>query len=177
MNDGDPLYRSWKIRGSYFNRMLDCGYSNQWVQNALGYLPRNTLDEHKERLAFVAMGHKDGCRLTPAFCKDREIIVLSERILPKRGAAEDNPDVRYLTFVVLHEVAHAIRNHQSPLYDSLTREEAEAQEREADELALQWFNKHIAARQNRYLLPITLEEIHEAKIKNQIAMERFRNGV
>ena len=175
-DDDDPLYRSWMIRGSFFNRMLDCGDSNQWVQNALEYLPRDVLDEHKERLVIIAMGNKDGCRLTPSFCKNREIIVLSERVLPKPLMAEDHPHIRYFIFVILHEVAHAIRNHRSPIYDSLTESEANAQEKEADDLAFQWFNEHVMELQNPYLLPITPEEVQIAEVKNQAEMKRIYNG-
>ena len=171
------LYQPWTIRGSYFNRMLHCGnYYNQRVQNALMYLPRDTMEAHKERLAFVAMGHRDGCRLARALCENREIIILSERILPKRGAKEDKPDVRYFIYVVLHEVVHAIKNHRSPLYDSLTPEEVNAQEAEADDLALSWFNDHIAALRNPYLLALTREEVNEAQAKSRTAMEDLYYG-
>lgn len=54
MTEDDPLYRSWMIDGTSFNRMLDCGDRyNQWVQNALEYLPRDILDQHEDRLAFL----------------------------------------------------------------------------------------------------------------------------
>lgn len=164
----DPLYQSWILRGSYFNRMLDCGDRyNQWVQNALEYLPRDVLDEHKERLAFVAMGHRDGCRLARALCENREIIIVAEHILPKVGANEGQTDVRYFIYAVLHEVVHAIKKHRSPLYDSLTREDIEAQETEADELASEWFNAHIKALANPYLPPLTRAEVDGAKARSR----------
>lgn len=60
MTDDTLLYASWRIPGSYFNRMLDCGDRyNQWVQIAWEYLPRDVLDEHKDHLAFVAMGQRE----------------------------------------------------------------------------------------------------------------------
>ena len=50
--DLDKLYASWMIEGSYLNNMLDCGDRyNQWVENALRYLPVEVLDEHKDKLA------------------------------------------------------------------------------------------------------------------------------
>jgi hypothetical protein len=177
MTDDDLLYQSWIVQGSYFNRMLDCGdWNNQWVQNALGYLPRDILHEHKERLVFVAMGQRDGCRLARALCENREVIVLAEHVLPRSGANEGQPDVRYFIYVALHEVAHAIRKHRSPLYDSLTPEEAEAQEAEADDLALKWFNDHVAELANPYLPPLTREEIEQAQTRSRATMERLHNG-
>lgn len=177
MRGGDLLYQSWIVQGSYFNRMLYCGaWYNPWVENALRYLPREVLEEHKERLAFLAMGHRDGTRVARQLCETREIIILSEHVLPKRGADEGQPEVRYFTYVVLHEVAHAIRRHRSPLFDNLTPEENNAQEEEADAVALQWFNTHIAAVNNPHLPPITREEIEAAQAKNQEVMEKLYRG-
>lgn len=177
MTDDHLLDQSWMIRGSYFNRMLDCGdWYNQWVQNALEYLPRDVLDEHKERLVFVAMGQKDGCRLARVLCENREVIVLAEHVLPKAHANEGQPEVRYFIYVVLHEVVHAIKRHRSPLYDSLIPQEIEAQETEADDLALQWFNDHIKAHTNPYLPPITRKEINEARAKSRAVMEKLYAG-
>lgn len=178
MTDDDLLYQSWIARGSYFNRMLHCGdWYNRWVEIALHYLPRDLLDEHKERLAFLAMGQRDGCRVGRELCENREIIILSEHILPKSGAKETQSEVRYFIYVVLHEVAHAIRKHRSPLFDDLTTEENRAQEDEADALALQWFNDHIKALNNPYLPPLTREDIEDAQARNQELMKRLYKGV
>jgi len=177
MTDDDQLYESWMIDGSAFNQMLHCGDRyNQWVQNALEYLPRDILDEHKARLAFVATADRDGCRVARLLCQTREIIVLSECILPKAGADEGQPDVRYFIFVVLHEVVHAVKQHRSPLCDSLTQAEEAAQEREADDLAVEWFNAHIAALGNPYLQPLTRKDIDEAQARSQAAMDRLYRG-
>lgn len=177
MTDDDQLYDSWMIDGSLFNRMLHCGEQyNQWVQNALEYLPRDILEEHKDRLAFLATADKDGCRVARRLCEKREIIILSERILPKAGANESQPNVRYFIFVVLHEVVHAVKRHRSPLYDSLTREEAATQEREADDLALEWFNAHITALRSPYLRPLTREDIDEAQARSRVAMDTLYRG-
>ena len=53
MTDDRLLYQSSIIQGSYFNRMLDCGPYDRWVEIALEYLPRAVLDEHKESLMFI----------------------------------------------------------------------------------------------------------------------------
>jgi len=89
--------------------MLDCGtYYNEWVQHALSYLPEAMLAEHKDGLVFISTAQRDGCRMARGYCDTREVILLSERILPKHGAEEGQPEVRYFIYVVLHEVAHAI---------------------------------------------------------------------
>ena len=178
MMENDPLYQSWMIEGTSFNRMLDCGDRyNQWVQNALEYLPRNVLDEHKDRLAFFAMAHRDGCRVARVVRENREIIILSEHILPKAGATEGQADVRYFIYVVLHEVAHAVKQHRSPLYDCLTPEEVAAQESEANDLALKWFNDHISALGNPYLPSLSREEVRAAEAGSRAVMDRLYGGV
>lgn len=176
MTDDRLLYQSSIIRGSYFNRMLDCGPYNRWVEIALGYLPREVLDEHKENLAFISMAHRDGTRLARIICETREVIVLSEHVLPRGHAKEDQSEVRYFFYVVLHEIAHAIKKHRSPQYDSLTKEEFDAQEQEADDLAFKWFNDHIAEIANPHLTAITHVEIELAQDKSQEVMQRLLNG-
>ena len=167
----DPkFYQSSMVQGSYFNRMLDCGPFNRMVEIALAYLPPRVLDEHKERLAFVCMAHRDGTRLAQRLRETREIIVLSEHGLPDYNSHEGQRDFRYFIYIVLHETAHAIRKHRSPVYDSLDAREVEDQEKEADELALQWFNDHIAARANPHLPPLTREEIAQAQARTQKIM-------
>lgn len=122
------------------------------------------------------MAHRDGCRLARVLCETREIIILSDHVLPKGRTDEGQPEVRYFIYVVLHEIAHAIRKHKSPKYDSLIDEEFEAQEKEADALAFQWFNDHIAILENPYLPAITHEEIEQAQAKNQEVMKGLLNG-
>ena len=168
------LYASWRIPGSYLNRMLDCGDRyNQWVQIALEYLPRDILDAHKDRIAFIATGQRDGCRLARSLCETREVIVLAEHVLPKAHANEGQPAVRYFVYVVLHEVVHAIKRHRSTRDDSLTPQQKAEQEAEADGLALQWFNDHIAARANPCLPPLTQEDVEEAKRESRALMDRL----
>src|SRR5258705_13687125 len=88
--------------------------ARRWIIYALECLPADILDGYQNRLAFVCMDTSDGRRLTPAFCKGRNIIVLSERIVPRGYAVETERRVRYFVFVVLHEIAHAVRQHQPP---------------------------------------------------------------
>lgn len=178
MTDLAIPYRSWRTEGSYFNLMLHCGENyNRWVEIALQYLPEEIFNEYKEKLAIYSTAHLDACRVARRICEEREIILLSERILPKAGAVEDHSHVRYFIFSVLHEVAHAVQKHRSPLYDKLTREEKSAQEKEADDLALTWFNDHVKIRNNPNLKPLTPEETKEAQAKNLELMNKLYENV
>jgi hypothetical protein len=177
MTAPEQLYESWIREGSYFNRMIDCGQSrNRWVEIALGYLPYELLDQHKEGLVFIALAECDACRLAAQY-REREIILLSEHIFPVHGKAVDHPSARYFIFAVLHEVAHAIRKHRSPRFDALSKEENEAQEREADELAYQWFNDHVKQQDNPYLLPLLPDEVRKIQERNQELMREKARAV
>src|SRR6267378_13476 len=113
---------------------LDCGHiANHWVWHALSCLPDKIRAELDEKLAFVCMAESDARRLTPQFVGGRHVIVLSERIVPLEQSDEGSPEVRYLYFGVLHEVAHAFRQHRLP--SEISQEENEHQEAEAEELA------------------------------------------
>lgn len=178
MIDPNKLYESYIREGSYFNLMLDCGGKyNQWVQNALFYLPPDILDEHKENLVFLTTADTDGCRVARHYCESREVILLSERILPKQHANERQSEVRYFIYVVLHEIAHAIKKHRSPKFDKLDLDEKQAQEDEADRLALEWFNQHIEDLDNPYLMPLTKEDVEMEQKKQQVVREQLYTGV
>lgn len=143
--------------------LIDCGgdYANAAVRSVLeNYLPSDVLSAFDGRLAFVSTGDAGGVRLTKSFGRDRDVIVLSERILPvKSGDEEFHPGYRYFIFVVLREIARACKDHLSPLSDDLTAAQLETQTREADELALNWFNEHAST--TLFQPPITIAEVEE----------------
>ncbi len=173
MSHTEHLYESWAIEGSYFNRMIDCGKSgNHWVEIALGYLPIDILDRHKEDLAFIAVDECDACRLAPQY-REREIILLADRIFPKSSESESDHPARYFIFAVLHETAHAIQRHKSPRFDRLTAEEIQAQEAEADQLALEWFNQHVSDSDSQWLSPLESNEIEDAKDRSRLLKEEL----
>jgi hypothetical protein len=116
------------------------------------------------RLAFISTTGVDGVRLTKSFCRDRDVIVLSERIIPVRSDDEEfHPGYRYFIFVVLREIAHACKDHLSPLSDDLTAAQVESQGREAEELALKWFNEHAST--TLFQPPLTIAEVEELREK------------
>ena len=178
MESDCDLYESFMIKGSYFNEMLDCGREhNCWLQLALTYLPEDVLDKHKESFLFTSTATRDACRVARHYCQSREIILISERILPNKNVRnEADTKARYFIYVVLHEVAHAIKKHKSPIFDNLTREECETQEKEADELAMSWFNNHVKMRNIEGLLPITRSEIKIEQEKSQKLMKKLNDG-
>jgi hypothetical protein len=149
--------------------LINCGddYANAAVRSALeNYLPSDVLSAFDGRLAFVSAGDAGVVRLTKSFCRDRDVIVLSERILPvKSGDEEFHPDYRYFIFVVLREIAHACKDHLSPLADDLTAAQLDTQMREADELALNWFNEHAST--TLFQPPITIAEVEELSEKSR----------
>lgn len=165
------MYTSWIDKDSYFHKMLECGCDyNGAVEIALKYLPANIFDEYKEKLFFIGTGAVDAWRVTPEIRTNREIIILSERILPKSGASVVDPEFRYFIFVVLHEVAHVVKDHQSPR--SVTKEKQAEQEKEADDLAIEWFKQSVDSMGNRHQKSITIDEINKARTINQTRMER-----
>lgn len=75
-------------------------------------------------------------------------------------------------FVCLHETVHAIRQHGSP--NEITAEENDAQEAEADRLALQWINDYLKERSHADMPLMTEEEIERAQAWNRELMSRRR---
>ena len=162
-NTEDP-YQSWTVKGSYLNRMIDCGRAdkNKWVEIALGYLPFEIFEELKEDLVFVAFDDMLACRLSQQQ-RQREVILVSNRLFPPAGDSEGDLMGKFFVWAILHEIAHAKCKHKNGKYDGISNEENESQEREADDLAYEWFNKHVSNVDNPYLLPITGEEVNDAK--------------
>ena len=132
-----------------------------WRDRALEYLPSEASSEFRRSLQFYTMEIKDGARIPGASCEEKEIILLSERILPRKSAEEDEAEVRYLIYIVLHEVAHAFMKHHPP-----PQEGNDPQDEEADELALTWFNAHAKN-------PLTDKEIQETKERNKQLINNF----
>lgn len=149
--------------------MMNCGQTgNIWVQHALDCLPDELFSEWPNKLAFVSMKESDGRRLTRAFCEGHDVIILSERIVPKQGTNEGSPEVRYFYFVVLHEVAHAICQHR-PL-NEISQKDNDSQEAEANKLAFQWFNEYLEERNSPHFPAFTEAELKQAQDVSQAAM-------
>lgn len=132
-------------------------------------VPEDVVEEHGDSLFFICMSARDGLRLTKHVRENFEVIILSDHVAPSKGEiGEGNPVFRYFMYVVLHEVAHAIRGHSSAIYDGTSPEESAAQEEEADSLATKWFNDWAV---EVGCESITEEELGIAQEKNQDAMQ------
>jgi len=158
--------------------LLDCRGHNRWMEIALCFLPEDLVEDGEERFLFTSTAFRDGCRIARALCETREIILISERVLPgnevRPNAEEYTHDkARYFIFVVLHEVAHAIMKHKSPLLDSLSPKESDHQECEANAMAMKWFNDCAA---EGGFPPITEAEVSEAQEGTRQIAERQVSG-
>jgi hypothetical protein len=146
--------------------MLQCSArTNGWLEHALkDCLPIEILDEWKDKLAFISTAKSDAFRIAKRTREERELIFISEHIVPPQGVAEDHPDVRYLVFAALHEVVHVIKQHKPP--NEISEDTNNAQEAEADALAFKWFNAYIKRTKNPYLKEFAKEELTVATEKN-----------
>ena len=137
-------------------------------------LPQEVLNDLREKLAIMSTCYCDGFRVARRICSEKEIIILSERIFPKRGAKWDSCEMRYFTFAILHEIAHVYKNHRSPKLDKLTEKEVEDDEEEANQIAFSWYNAYVKRKDNPYLKPLTIDEVIMMKEKNKKLMIKFK---
>lgn len=154
------------------DKMFQCGpEANFWLRLIVTEgMPRAVLEQWHDKLAFISTFGRDGFRINRALRESRELIFLSERILPSTGMDENDPIVRYFMFACLHESVHAIKQHKPP--NEISTSENEAQEREADELAFQWFNRYVRDRGNEAIPLLTRDEVDKAQARNQEIMKR-----
>ncbi len=155
---------------------LNCGRDGDfWIRHALdNCIPDDVWEEHGDQLAFVSTTESDGRRLGRAFTEGKHIIVLSERVIPHGPLTEDHPRVRYLYFVVLHEVAHAVRDHRPP--NEITPKENQAQEDEANALAFEWFNGYLAMKTQTGVALFTATELAAIQEEMQARMQAALQG-
>jgi len=154
--------------------MFQCGEeANFWLRLAITEgLPADLIIEWHAKLTFISAFGRDGFRINKKLRESSELVFLAEHIIPSGQMSEDHPVVRYFMFAALHEAAHAIKQHRPP--NEISIEENQAQEDEADALAFDWFNEYIAKRGNKYLLPLTEEEVEKAQERNRRLAERPR---
>jgi len=151
---------------------LDCSLiAKDWIYHALDMIPDDIWGVYQDKIVIVCMDSSDGRRLTHSFCAGKEIIMLSERVVPRGPLCEDNPIVRYFWFVILHEIAHAICHHQSPA--EITDDANNEQEQEANGLAFGWLNAYLAESGSP---EFSEEEFAQSKARSQkIADSTFDN--
>ena len=147
--------------------MLFCGLKNNLcVRMALDYLPENVQESINYKVAFIML-NSDACRLTSIIRDYKEVIIFSPWVFPYKNIHENDKEVRYYISCVLHEVAHIILKHKSPL--NCSEQENDKQESDADNLALKWFNGHISGE----ISPLSIEEIRDHQERNRRRIELF----
>ena len=169
---GGEIYRPWMIAGTVFSRMFQCSpQSNNWLEHTLTHcLPYEVLKQWQDRIAYISTELRDAFRINKALRESRELIFLSEHIVPSQGMNEADPIVRYFMFVCLHETVHAIEQHRPP--NEITPAQNSAQEDEADRLAFQWINDYLKERNHPQMPPLTEDEIKRAQARNKALMTR-----
>jgi len=149
--------------------MLFCdSIHNKWVETSLLYLPDEVYEQIEEKVAFTNLA-SDACRLGSKVCQFDEIIIFSPWILPDSFFTETDLVAKYFIYCVLHEIAHVYLTHEPP--DELSHSENQKQENEAENLAMEWFNKYAIDNASRGLNAITIEEIRSQQevIKNKVS--------
>jgi len=162
------------------DKIVHVGVNNDgWINLALKYLPDDVLEWIEKNLIIVSNPERAGCRVPRSVCDEKEIIIISELLYPENGDyyagdKEQNysPAVRYLIFIVLHEIAHAIHDDLSPTYAHLEEPEVKKQEDKADAQALEWFNKVAIEKQEKQL---SHEEINSAKSELNKRANKYYN--
>jgi len=163
--------QSWRHANSGFDKRIHCynDYHKTLIWIALNYLPKDVYEKMKNNIAIYSTSYTDGCRVAKKIRENREIILLSDHIMPKEGSSTGQPEVRYLIFVILHEIAHAYKNHL-PSNEIIEKKNSE-QEIEANNLALDWFNSFEEKNNRKKSRPLTMEEINIAQDKNKKIMK------
>ena len=132
----------------------------RWIQIALEYVPEEVLANEGGNLAIIGLGGIGGCRL-PAQYRQREIVLLSDWVFPPAGHSEGDDTGRFFVITLLHEIAHAVCRHKSPRLDQLSPDDSQAQEDEADRIAVQWFNRRVELSGNEFMTPTDATEFRE----------------
>ena len=105
------------------------------------------------------MEGRHGIRIHEELSKNKQLVFLSDKIWPPRGAIETGSCLRFFIFVILHEIAHIELKHSS---QNKTEEEYEA-----DKMAKEWFNDHVQkinqSESGSILKPLTCKEIEGNK--------------
>ncbi|MDG9671827.1 hypothetical protein ONV78_29090 [Hahella sp. CR1] len=177
----DDLYVSSSVKGSYFNKIIDCETKkhSRWVEVALKCLPKVIFSELKSNLAIIEVNNIAACRLAAAQ-RSCEVIILTGYIFPPEGRtlldeeAVQKKGVRSFLMIVLHEIAHAYKMHKSCKYDGITKKENNHQEDEANRLAVDWLNEYLGSiGYEKY--SFSIEEI-QAYIDNIVEFNKRRRG-
>jgi uncharacterized protein (DUF2342 family) len=115
------------------------------IAKAMANLPMNVVEWASEKVFFVSSS--DEYLAFSLYIKGwkhiQGFILLSEALRKKPEKTK--------TFIIAHEIAHQKLKHVSAVFSNLTNEEADAQEQEADDLALKWLSSDYKTERERFL--------------------------
>lgn len=109
---------------------------------------------------FSTYGKAYGSRMSRGLCQAKEIVYLSEKLFPLQFDLT-SWNARFFVLIVLHETAHAKRQHKCRVYDGISEAEYDRQEREATSDAIEWFNRYAS---ENGIEPLSVEEEAASKI-------------
>ena len=151
--------------------MIYCNHQQgKWIECAIDYLPDEIFDQVENKIAFTIL-ESDGFRLGKKVKNHDEVIILSPWIFPSSHVTEIDPEIRYLIFCILHEIAHVICNHKPP--DEISKEENMYQEKEATSRAIQWFNNYVKDKSSEGFKELNESEIQKQQDINQERVSKF----
>jgi Zn-dependent peptidase ImmA (M78 family) len=113
-------------------------YARALLAQSLAYLPENVIDFVVENLIFItpeAQGRGMYFSFTYTYFEGRKGFIL----IPESTWDEN---LKQIAFVITHEIAHALLNHEIRTIDDMEKEKREREEIEADRLAVKWLSKH-----------------------------------
>lgn len=114
------------------------------VAKAMANLPKNIVDWASVKVLFVSSSEERvAFSLIFKGLKRQGFIFLSEALRKKPEKEK--------TFTIAHELAHQKLRHLHPAIEGLTYEQADAQEQEADDLALKWLSPEYKTQWKRSL--------------------------
>jgi Zn-dependent peptidase ImmA (M78 family) len=115
------------------------------IAKAIANLPKKIVDWATERLVFIS-SCDDCCAFTLNLKEWKHLIGFIFLCEELRKEPEKTQ-----TFMVAHEIAHRKLRHLSPILSNLSNEQTDAQEQEADDLALKWLSSEYETEWKRSL--------------------------
>jgi hypothetical protein len=154
--------------------VIECGEDFKGiVRAALDYVPKEILQGLEDNIAIFSCPSCDGKRISIEWLKNRDIIniiILPERIFYyAKNRPFSRPEGRYFVYIVLHEIAHAFKEHLPPL--EVNEAEIERQENEAKDLAIEWFNSRRSGKEKK----LGYDEIAKLETESDKQMKKYLN--
>jgi len=109
---------------------------------------------------FSTYGKRYGSRMSRGLCQTKEVIFISEKAFPHVWDIT-TIESKFFAFLVLHETAHAIRQHKCRIYDAISDDQYNKQEQEATSDAIAWFNDYSTENNIALITEVDVEKYRE----------------